>query len=75
MIEYKKELIDSLIKRLEEIRDSTKIEDITIEPFHIAEEWKMIDGSMYGIGSQNITIKYEKMFVKQDEFEEWQLMK
>lgn len=72
MIEEKKAIINSLIKRLEEIRDTDEIKEISVEPFHIVEEYKTVDGKTYGIGSQNIEIRYEKMFVKKSDFDKWE---
>lgn len=66
-----KDMINQLIKRLEQIRDTAEIKEFNVEPFHIVEEVRMADGTLYGIASQNIEIKYEKMFVKKDEFDNW----
>lgn len=71
MIDKKKAIINSLIKRLEEIRDTDEIKEVSVEPFHIVEEFRMVDGTMYGIGSQNIEIRYEKMFVRKSDFDKW----
>lgn len=75
MIEQQKEIINQLIKRLEQIRDTDEIKEVSVEPFHIVEEFRMADGIIYGTGSQNIEIKYDKLFVKENEFDEWKQMK
>lgn len=75
MINEKKSIINKLIKRLEQIRDTDEIKEVSVIPFHIVEEFKMEDGKMYGIGSQNIEIRYEKMFVEKNEFDNWQKLK
>ena len=75
MIEEKKIIINQLIKRLEEIRDTDEIKEISIEPFHIVEEYRMVDGKIYGIASQDIEIRYEKMFVKKSDFDKWEKVK
>lgn len=72
MDDYKKGIINSLIKRLEEIRDTDEIKEVNVEPFHIVEEYRMVDGKIYGIGSQNIEIRYEKMFVRKSDFDKWE---
>lgn len=71
MENQKKIIINNLIKRLEEIRDTTQIEEIEIIPFHIKKEIKMINGEIYGYGSQNIQINYSKLFKKENELDSW----
>ncbi|MBR2245647.1 MAG: hypothetical protein IKN65_00685 [Clostridia bacterium] len=75
MKDMRKEAINQLIKRLEQIRDTDEIKEVNVIPFHIVEEFRMVNGEIYGIGSQNIEIRYEKIFVKKDEFDEWKQMK
>lgn len=75
MIEQQKEIINQLIKRLEQIRDTDEIKEVSVEPFHIVEEYRMIDGKIYGTGSQVVEIRYDKLFVRKNEFEEWKQLK
>ena len=75
MIDHQKDVINQLIKRLEQIRDTDEIKEISVKPFHIVEEFRMVNGEIYGTGSQIIEIKYDKLFVKKDEFDEWTQMK
>lgn len=75
MIDEKKAIINSLIKKLEEIRDTDEIKEISVEPFHIVEEYRMIDEKIYGIASQDIEIRYEKMFIKKSDFDKWEQLK
>ena len=71
MDDYKKDIINTLIKRLEMIRDTSEIKRCIIEPFHIIEEFRLVDGTIIGKASQDISIEYEKMFIKKDEFDSW----
>lgn len=71
----KKEIIKDLIKRLEEIKDTAEIDEVIIEPFHIVEEAKFVDGTIVGTASQIIEIRYTKMFKKKSEFAEWEQTK
>ena len=75
MENMQKEIITQLIKRLEQIRDTDEIKEISVIPFHIVEEFRIVDGTIYGTGSQNIEIRYDKLFVKKNEFDEWKQMK
>lgn len=71
MDDYKKDIINALIKRLEMIRDTSEIKHYIIEPLHIVEEYRLVDGTIIGKASQDISIEYEKMFIKKDEFDSW----
>lgn len=71
MDDYKKDIINALIKRLEIIRDTSEIKNCFIEPLHIVEEYRLVDGTIIGKASQEISIEYEKMFIKKDEFDNW----
>ncbi len=69
------EIINNLIKRLEDIRDNSEIDEILLEPYHIVEEAKFMDGTIIGTASQNITIRYNKMFMKKSEYDKWEEVK
>lgn len=71
MDDYKKDIINALIKRLEIIRDTSEIKQCIIEPLHIVEECRLADGTLIGRASQEINIEYEKTFIKKDEFDSW----
>lgn len=71
MDDYKKDIINALIKRLEIIRDTSEIKNCIIEPFHIIEEYRSVDDTIIGKAFQEISIEYEKTFIKKDEFDDW----
>ena len=62
----KKELINSVIKKLEKIRDTSEIDEIVVYPYEEVEEYKFLDGKQYVILQTTISLRYNNLFEKGD---------
>ena len=67
----KKELINKIIAKLEKIRDTEEIEEITIKPLEEVSEYKIFDGNTYVKLAHTITIEYNHLFQKGDVFDDF----
>ena len=64
MKEEKKEVINQLIKKLEEIRDTDEIENINIIPYEEVERFEMINGKTYVFLQTTISIRHNGLYKK-----------
>ena len=67
----KKEIINKVIKKLEKIRDTEQIEEITLTPLEEVQEYRMYDGNTYVKLACNINIEYNHLFQKGDIFDDF----
>lgn len=67
----KKEIINKIIEKLEKIRDTEEIDEVTITPLEEVEEYKMYDGNTYVKLAHTITIEYNHLFQKGDVFDDF----
>lgn len=71
MEDRKKEAINKIIKKLEKIRDTEEIEEVTITPLEEINEYKMYNGNTYVRLAHTITIEYNHLFQKGDVFDDF----
>lgn len=71
----KKELINRLIKRLEEIRDTNELEEVEIFPTEEVNNFMFASGEEYVILETNISIRHKGLYQKGQWYDDYMYRK
>ena len=69
--DIQKETINTLIKKLEKIRDTGEIEQVDIKPIQEVDNWEMCDGTCYVTLSTIVEIRHRGVYEKGDIFDDF----
>jgi hypothetical protein len=59
-MDNRKEAINALIRKLEQIRDTDEIEEFIICPLEQYEEYKLLDGTEYSLLESVVRIRHKR---------------